>query len=50
MTFVQPPVPPDRQPAASHDVECEVGGPDRPGEHRGVEDPQVEVGLREEPA
>ena len=51
MALVEPPVPADRQPGPPELVERELGGADGPGQHRGVEHPEVEVRLgREQPA
>ena len=45
VALVQPPVAADRQPAPPGLAEGQLGGGDGPDQHRGVQDPQVEVVL-----
>ena len=45
MALVESPVAPHREPGASGRVQGDLGGADRPGQDRGVQDPQVQVGL-----
>ena len=45
VALVEAPVPPDRQPAAPGGGQGDLGCADGAGQHRGVEDPQVELGL-----
>ena len=50
MALVEPPVPPHRQPAPARRLQGQIGGPDGPGQERGVEDPQVQGSLRQQAA
>ena len=45
VALVQPPVAADRQPAPPGGVEGQVGRADGPGQHRGVDHPQVEIAV-----
>ena len=45
MALVEPPVPPDREPAAPRRCEGDLCGADGPGQDRGVQHPQVQALL-----